>query len=196
MEIMRDISRAAILGPRIEATPNVNGAMGGLCFFGSQAGGLGVTVNNKILDDFIINDAAQEIINAGGNPDLIIVGPGQARVLSATYTKQLIYTRPEEARGTYVSTVATQSSGNMMRIFQEHDIFDTEAWVVDSSGFGLSYLQGGGVESTPAGSADVDGVSRKIIGELTLEFKNARQRICKIKGLTPSATALGSLKAA
>jgi len=195
-EIARDINSAAILGPRVDATENVNGAMGGLCFFGSQAGGLGVTVSNKILDDFIVNDAAQAIIDAGGVPDMVIVGPGQARVLSAAYSKQLFYTRPEETRGTYVGSIATQSSGNLMSIFQEHDILDTEAWVVDSSGFGLSYLADGGVESTPAGSADVDGISRKVIGELTLEFKNAKQRICKIKGLTPSATALGALKAA
>ena len=195
MELLRDLNRAAILGTRIEPTSQEDpGAMGGLTYFGTKPGSMSINAAGNAIDDFCINDAAQAIIDAGGTPDVVILNPGQQRVVSTLYQKQLNFTRPEEARGTYVANIATQSSGNFMRLFQEYDIFDTEAWVVDSSCFGFAPMTGRGLVSSNSTNPALDGTSRKVITEATTIFRNANQRICRIYGLKSSIAALNDAR--
>lgn len=39
-----------------------------------------------------------------------------------------------------------------------------------------------------------DGIRRTALGELTFEFKNAKQRCCRIRGLKASAAALAEIR--
>ncbi|MBQ9502796.1 MAG: hypothetical protein IJU70_11615, partial [Lentisphaeria bacterium] len=61
---------------------------------------------------------------------------------------------------------------------------------------GLSNLRGRAIsdaDSTPRG---FDGIRRTALGELTFEFKNAKQRCCRIKAVKASAAALAGLRSA
>ena len=69
---------------------------------------------------------------------------------------------------------------------------DDQAFIVDPAGFGLVPLKGRAVwdeDTTPKG---FDGIRRTIMGEYTFEFKNAKQRICRVTNLLASATALAN----
>ena len=48
----------------------------------------------------------------------------------------------------------------------------------------------------PTYTDDFDGIKRMALGEITLEFKNAGQRLCRILNLKPSAQAIAAIKAA
>jgi hypothetical protein len=70
------------------------------------------------------------------------------------------------------------------------DVPDSDVWVLDTTGFGLSMLRGKSVadrDTTPIG---FDGIVRTAEGELTFEFRNAKQRCCRIKNLKNSWIAL------
>ena len=51
-----------------------------------------------------------------------------------------------------------------------------------------------GLARRRAWNRPMDGIRRIAIGELTFEFKNVKQRCCRIKNLLASATAIAALR--
>lgn len=194
-ELTRDLNRVALFGHRGKVTAASNGTAGGLYEFGLQAGGLSVAAGGAQLDSFLVNDAAQAILGAGADPNTLIVSPGQARVLSAEYKDKVTVQREDKARGAYVASIVNAITGGLMTIYADPDVPDTDAWLVDPVGFGLSNLRGRAISDEDATPKGYDGIKRMALGELTFEFKNAKQRLCRISGLKASKTALAALRA-
>lgn len=193
-ELSRDLNRVALFGRRVVASATAKGEAGGLYFFGTQTGGLSVNAGTNTLDSYIINDAAQAILGAGGDPSTILCNPGQARVLSAEFKDSLQIVRSDDRRGAYVAHIINEVNGRTMTILADPDMPDTDVWVLDSAGLGLSNLKGRALGDEDATEKGFDGIKRVALGELTFEFKNAKQRLCRIYGLTASATALATLR--
>jgi hypothetical protein len=193
-ELTRDLNRVALFGVRTEVAPGVNGQIGGLYYFGTQNGGLAVDAGGATLDSFVINDGAQAILGAGGAPTQILVSPGQARVLSSELKDKVQVLRADDRRGAYVAVIVNDINGQGMTIIADPDVPDTDAWVLDPLGFGLSALNGRGITDKDTTPSAFDGIRRTAIGELTLEFRNAKQRICRIANLKGSAAALAAIK--
>lgn len=183
-----DMNRQAIFGlrePRQGASP---GQSGGLYFYGTQAGGLKVAAAGAKLDAVILNDAAAAVKGEGGVPTTILTGVGQARVISGIYRNAITIAQRDEERGTYVANIRNDIDGTVMTVFVENDIPDNDVWVLDPGGFAVSTLRGAlSMDATKPGT---DGVERVIIAENTLEFKNAKIRLCRISGLKSSAESL------
>ncbi len=194
-ELSRDLNRVALFGRRQENGSTARGEIGGLYFF-AAANGLSINANNNILDSFIVNDGAQAVLGEGGVPTQILCSPGQARVLSNEYKDRLQIVRSDDARGAYVAVIVNDINGSTMTIMADPDMPDTEAWVNDINGFGLSNLRGRAISDQDATPKGFDGVKRMALGELTLEFKNAKQRLCRIYGLKSSAQALAAIRSA
>ena len=193
-ELTRDLNRVALFGVRTEVSPGVNGQIGGLYFFGTQTDGLSVDAAGATLDSFVVNDGAQAILGAGGTPTQILVSPGQARVLSLELKDKVQILRQDNTRGAYVAVIINEINGQGMTIVADPDVPDTDAWVIDPSGFGLSNLNGRAITDKDTTPTAFDGIRRTAIGELTFEFRNAKQRLCRISGLKASATAIADLK--
>lgn len=191
-DFARDLNLQALRGIPVQPTASVNGAAGGLFYFGTQDGGLSVNAGNLAFDSFVVNDGAQAVAAEGGNPQVIICSIGQARVLSADMNDKITVVREDPQRGTYVANVVNDVTGAMMQIFADREMPDNQAFIVDPTGFGLVALRGRAVwdrDTTPEG---FDGIRRTIMGEYTFEFKNAKQRICRVTNLLASATALAN----
>lgn len=195
-ELTRDLNRVVLFGRRVEATNTTRGEAGGLYFFGTQTGGLFVDAAGARLDSYVINDAAQAILGEGGDPSLILCSPGQARVLSNEYKDKVQILRSDDRRGAYVAVVVNEINGRGMTIMADPDVPDGDVWVFDTAGFGLSNLKGRAITDEDATPKGFDGIKRMALGELTFEFKNAKQRLCRIKGVQSSAAALAGIKAA
>lgn len=193
-ELTRDLNRVALFGRRVEPTAVVNGEAGGLYCFGTQAGGLAINASGAMLDSYVVNDAAQAIMGEGGNPMQILCSPGQARVLSNEYKDKLQILRSDDRRGAYVAVIINEVNGRGMTIFADPDVPDTDVWVIDPAGFGMSALTGRGITDEDATPKGFDGIRRMALGELTFVFKNAKQRLCRIYGLKTSAAALAAIK--
>ena len=195
-DLSRDLNRVALFGRRVIAGPGVRGEAGGLYTFATGEGALEVDAASAMLDSYLVNDAAQMVMAEGGEPMQILCSPGQARVLSCEYKDRLQILRSDDRRGAYVAVIVNEINGRGLSIMADPDVPDTDAWLIDPSGFGLSNLRGRAIadsDSTPKG---FDGIRRTALGELTFEFKNAKQRCCRIKGLKASAAALAGLRSA
>ena len=193
-DLSRDLNRVALFGRRVIAGPGVRGEAGGLYTFATGEGALEVDAASAMLDSYLVNDAAQMVMAEGGEPMQILCSPGQARVLSCEYKDRLQILRSDDRRGAYVAVIVNEINGRGLSIMADPDVPDTDAWLIDPSGFGLSNLRGRAIadsDSTPKG---FDGIRRTALGELTFEFKNARQRCCRIRGLKKSAAALAEIR--
>ena len=188
-KIMDSMNKTAIHGVRIARTNTKPGMAGGLYEFGTQADGLSIELGTpEPISDKLINDAAANITGEGGNPTTILCGVGQARVISQLYKDRISITAQDTGRGAYVMQIRNDTTGGLMSVFCEPNIQASDVWVIDPSGFGISYLRP--IVSKDATKPGTDGTERSIIGELTFEFKNAKARLCRISGLTDPINAL------
>jgi hypothetical protein len=195
-ESARDLNRVALFGRRVLPVSGTKGEIGGLYYFGTQVGCLGVDADSNRFDSFVVNDAAQAVLGEGANPTQILCSPGQARVLSNEFKDKLQIVRSDEKRGAYVAVVVNEINGRAMTIMADPDVPDTDAWVMDTAGFGLSNLKGRALSDEDATPKGFDGIRRTALGELTLVFKNAKQRFCRIKNLQSSSAAIAEIKLA
>ena len=193
-ELARDLNRVALFGVRREPGAAVRGEAGGLYCFATGNNAMAIDAGNLALDSFMINDAAQNILSEGGEPMQILCSPGQARVLSNEYKRSLQVLRSDERRGAYVATVVNEISGRGMTIMADPDVPDTDVWVMDTTGLGMASLKGRSITDVDASPQGFDGVKRMAIGELTFEFKNAKQRLCRIHNIQNSANSLKALR--
>ncbi len=191
-ELARDLNRVALFGRRVEGSALARGEAGGLYAFAGN--GLKIDADAAVLNSFLINDAAQEIMGEGGDPTQILCSPGQARVLSNEYKNNLQIIRSDDRRGAYVAVVVNEINGRGMTIMADPDVPDCDVWVLDAAGFGLSSLKGRAIADEDATPKGFDGVKRMALGELTFVFKNALQRCCRIGNLKPSLQVLSGLK--
>ncbi len=195
-ELARDLNRVALFGTRVAGSATARGEAGGLYCFGTRANSMSIDANSARLDSFMVNDAAQNIMSAGGDPVQILCSPGQARVLSGEYRNQLQILRSDERRGAYVAVIVNEINGRGMTIMADPDVPDCDVWVMDTAGFGLSSLNGRSITDEDATPKGFDGIKRMALGELTFEFKNAAQRLCRIRNLQSSADALTAMRPA
>ena len=194
-DLCRDLNRVALFGRRIEAAPGVRGEAGGLYAFASGANALQIDASGTALDSHIINDAAQMVMGEGGEPTQILCSPGQARVLSSEYRDKLQIIRSDDRRGAYVAVIVNEINGRGITIMADPDIPDTDAWIIDPTGFGISALKNRAICDEDATPKGFDGIRRVALGELTFEFRNVLQRVCRISRLKKSAEVIQSLRA-
>lgn len=189
--IIRRMNAALIFGVKTRRTSTSPGALGGLYYFGSQPDGLArPQTGAPALTMAKINQAAQDVLDAGCAPDTILCGPGQAQVISTFMASQVQTSLESRKVGRYVDAFVTSADGAVLKIVVEPSIPDTDVWVCDARGFALAPLATRALHTEPATAPGVDGRKAIILGEYTAEFKNAKQALCRISGLKPSALAL------
>lgn len=191
-EVSRDLNRCALFGVRQQVSAASPGTLGGLYEFGD--GGLEVDGGGETFNSKLVNDGSQKITAEGGNPTHVLCSTGQARVLSNEFKKNLQIIREDKSRGAFVAVIINEVNGKGMMILADPDMPDSEAWVVDDACFARSDYRP--LTDRDATEPGFDGIKRVALGELTLEFRNAKQRCCRIKKLKASETALQELAAA
>ena len=90
--------------------------------------------------------------------------------------------------------IVNEINGKGLTIMADPDIPDKDAWIVDPAGFGLANLKGRAIADEDATPKGFDGIRRTALGELTFEFKNVKQRCCRIKNLMSSTSAISALR--
>lgn len=190
-EADRDLNRSAIWGIKTERDEanDIPGEAGGLYGFATA---LSVDADGGRLTSKLVNDAAMKIREEGGNPNALYATPDQARVLANEYKNNITVMRDDKARGVYVAVVVNESNGQNIEIIGDPDFNDSDAWLCDDDCFAISWMRPLGDSDSTA--PDADGISRKMLGEYTLEFHNANQRCCRIGNLKDPASALAEIE--
>lgn len=191
--LSREMNTAAFYGQRVQRTGTTyatRGQAGGL--YAMTAGGLSVNADGAALDDFLVNDGAQAVQDAGGNADVILCNPGQARVLGAATKDAIRIERKDDIRGTYVGSVVNAVSGSLMTIVADDACQPGDIWVLDKSAFEMRWMQP--IHDWDPKDGGFDGVKRIILGEGTFIFKNILARACRIYNVKDAAEALASIR--
>lgn len=193
-DLARDLNRVALFGRRVEKTDKVRGEAGGLYYFADETNAPKVDAKGAMLDSFMLNDAASQIIFNGGDPMQILCSPGQARVLTQEYRDRIQILRSDDRRGAYVAVVVNEINGRGMTIMADPDMPDQDVWVLDTGCFALANLHGSAINDMDATPSGFDGIRRVATGELTFEFRNVQQRCFRFTNLKSSVASIAALR--
>lgn len=193
-DLARDLNRVALFGRRVEKTDKVRGEAGGLYYFAAETNAPKVDAKGAMLDSFMLNDAASQIIFNGGEPMQILCSPGQARVLTQEYRDRIQILRSDDRRGAYVAVIVNEINGRGMTIMADPDVPDQDVWVLDTGCFALANLHGSAITDMDATPRGFDGIRRVATGELTFEFRNVQQRCFRFTNLKSSAASIAALR--
>ena len=133
-----------------------------------------------------------KVQDEGGHPGTVYGTPQQMRVLANEYKQNVTVMRDDEKRGVYVAVVVNESNGQNIELVGDPDFDDSAVFVADDDCFAISWMRKLG--DTDSTQPDADGISRKILGEYTMEFHNANQRVCRISNLKDPAAALAEIE--
>lgn len=193
-DLARDLNRVALFGRRVEKTDKSRGEAGGLYYFAAETCAPSVNANGAMIDSFMLNEAAQQIILNGSDPMQILCTPGQARVLTNEYKDRIQILRSDDRRGAYVAVIVNEINGRGMTIMADPDVPDNDVWVLDTGCFALANLHGSAITDVDATPSDFDGIRRVATGELTFEFRNVQQRCFRFTNLKSSYECLTGLR--
>ena len=189
--IALELNKAALFGVRTDRSTTSAGRCGGLYFFGAE-NGLQVNGCGNPLDIKMLNDAAMNITDAGANPTMILCAPLTCRIISAISGSNIQVVREDRERGAYVGQIVNDSTGTIMTVFSEPEMLPNEVWVIDPAGFGFVPMAGRALTAEDTTLPGFDGIRQTIQGELTLEFKNAKQRLSRIYNIENPEITLSS----
>lgn len=178
IEFMRQVAAAMFYGVRYEDSGNNRRFMGGLKQFITT----NVTNVAGALTVAAIDAQIKKIVDAGGNPDMIVVGTKQKQKLDALDASLVRIGKKDAQSKTGGNPMAqTWQSGILdyeLEIYVDHTILDDELWILDSTKVGLGPQAGNGVsgsvavyETTLPGA---DKKSKVIRGHLTMEVEQEK----------------------
>ena len=193
-DLARDLNRVALFGRRVEKTDEARGEAGGLYYFAAETNAPKVDAKGAMLDSFMLNDAASQIIFNGGEPMQILCSPGQARVLTQEYRDRIQILRSDDRRGAYVAVIVNEINGRGMTIMADPETPDKDVWVLDTGCFALANLHDRAITDVDVTPSGFDGIRRVATGELTFEFRNVQQRCFRFANLKSSAESLAALR--
>lgn len=191
MRMKRKIANQIVHGRRLLRSDTVQGTMGGLIQYivaGGNNSAIGGAISTTVLDN-----AFEEILQKGGASaaDLAMIVPSnQARRISALNTSgsNPIITKtdtPEQRIGNFVTTFVSSlpvMGGLGAKVIVDYTMPRDQILLVDTSKVSLRQMDA--VTSTDATAPGEDGRRTRLLGEMTLEIKNAAQAHYMLTTLT------------
>lgn len=186
MDIGYEMERTILRSPRVQRTASENGTMGGIMWFLGNASGNSVDANGVAITQDIMNNAFEIAKQNGAQGiNLILCNPVQARKISAFNTNgnNPLVQRNDTTTGSYVTTYISDQ-GDVVTIVADRNFDKDKIALLDMSKIALVPLQNRAMSDKDATNNGDDFVARRILGEYTLEVKNAGQCHAYIYGLT------------
>jgi hypothetical protein len=177
MEYKRQIEAALILGIKlagVEATAGAAGAyhtsmMGGIYDFLRGQSGSHIDTTTTTLTETKINDIAQAVYDKGGEPNTLLLGPKQARVIPTLERARVRVEQDSKVAGFYVNKYMTDL-GVEMSILISRWVPKKFAFILDANKIKLMPLRGRKFNLTKLGTVG-DYVEFQLISEITMEFQ-------------------------
>jgi len=185
-----ELNNAIIHGIRAERTVSEQGRLWGILYFLQNATGNKVDASWGALSATILNNAFEKGYNNGAtNMNTIMCNTTQARKISALNTSgdNPIIQRGDTQAGGYVMSFVSDlpvAGGLVSNIVVDQSFPQDKVALLDMSKIKLATLQWRQMQDFDATNPGVDFVSRRIIGEMTLEMKNAGESHILINDLS------------
>ena len=175
--ISRRMNNAIIFGRRVKRVEKVEpGMMGGILYFLKQPGGNVVNGAGADLNQKLLNDAIEEVFKDGGSPNVLVCNTTQARKISAFNANNIIIQREDQTAGNFVARFVSDLPAEVITtIVVDPNFPKDKIAILDTSKLRLVPLRGSTVKDFDATPNGADFIARRILGEYTLEVKNAKQ---------------------
>ncbi|HDR90826.1 MAG TPA: hypothetical protein ENN75_01115 [candidate division Zixibacteria bacterium] len=190
-----ELNAACIYGRRYANTSDatIPRTMGGLLYFIGADGGNVIDAETGALSAEDLNDLIEMIASDGGRPNILLCNTTQARAISAfnltSGSAPLVRTTWSDDRtgAAVYEFVGDLPLGHVERIVVDTAFPQDKVAIIDSSKIALVPMRGRAFRDLPATpSAASDYIARRIIGEYTLEVRNAKHCHGIIKNLATS----------
>lgn len=185
MDIAYEMNRTMLRSPRVQRTSSIAGTMGGIMWFLQAATGNKVNATGAGISQTLINDAFEIAgLNGANGIAVLLCNPVQARKIAAFNVagNNPVVQRTDTTTGSYVTTYVSDQ-GNVVTIVADRNFDKDKVALLDMSKITLVPLQNRQMQDKDATPAGADYVARRIIGEYTLEVKNASTSHAYIYGL-------------
>jgi len=185
LDIAYEVNRTMLRSPRVVRTASEAGTMGGIMWYLQQATGNSVNASAAAISMSLINDAVEIAKGNGANGlSVILAHPLQARKISAFNQSgnNPVVERRDTTTGNYVTTFVSDQ-GDVMTIVADRNFDKDKVALLDPSKVALVPLQNRQFQDKDATPNGADFVARRIIGEYTLQVKNAAECHSYIYGL-------------
>lgn len=175
IEVNRMLARAVIYGTRYEDATNNIHTMGGLkSFVTTNVTNLAGSLTIAAIDAIIL-----AIVNAGGDPDTLVMSPTVKQKLDALDANKQMFGKQEHTGGNLITQ--TWQSGildHTLEVIVDHSILTDELWILDTTKIEIKPLENNGVsgafhveDSTTPGA---DRESRVIRGKYTMKVEQQK----------------------
>jgi hypothetical protein len=185
------LERMAIYGKRNTNYPSTNATsrrMGGLAHFvRDNANAITYDAAGEDFDEIMLNDQLQEIWEAGGEPDTLMVGGRTKRLINSWLVPAVRVERTESTVGVIVGEYV--SDFGTLTVVLNRWLKPSDAIIMTKEYLGIGPLNGNGNsraffrEELPK---DGDYTRDMVIGEYTMEVRNAEKAFCWIENLSTS----------
>lgn len=174
MELMRELDTAIIQSYESASTgsDSVYRSMGGLIEFLSQSGGNSVTTS-ETLNEGILDDLYNLAFEDGGDPSLLVVNQKQMEVISGFNADKIRVAPGAGMAGTFVTKYMTKL-GKELDILLDRWVPDDTVMLLDPTRLAVVPLRGRQFGMSPIAPTG-DAQKRQILGDYTLEVRNATQ---------------------
>lgn len=189
-ELTYEIANSVIYGRRVTRDASHAGSMGGILYFLEKALGNKVDASGADLSPTLLNDAFElGYGNGADNMTAILCSPVQARKISAFNVagNNPIIMRDEKTAGSYVQQfvgdLPVGNGGMISRVIVEQNFPKDKVALLDLSKIGIMPLTDRQFKDKDATPNGADYMARRVIGEYTMEFKNAATNHVLLTGL-------------
>lgn len=188
IEINRQLARAVLYGVRHEDSTNKIHTMGGLATY------ITTNVHNAAgaISIAIIDARILAIVNAGGDPNVMVMSPTVKQkldALDANIVRQIGKTTAQSHIGGNPDTQTWQSGvlDHTLEIIVDHSILTDELWILDTSSIEVGHLSNNGVNGAfhveDATTPGQDGTKKVIRGKYSLRVLQEKNN-ARIYGIT------------
>ncbi len=190
-----ELNAACIYGRRYANTSDatIPRTLGGLLYYIGADGGNVIDAEAGALSAEDLNDLIEMIASDGGRPNVLLCNTVQARAISAfnltSGSAPLVRTTWSDDRtgAAVYEFVGDLPLGHVERIVVDTAFPQDKVAIIDSSKLALVPMRGRAFRDLPATpSAASDYIARRLIGEYTLEVRNAKNCHGIIKNLATS----------
>lgn len=172
-EIAYEVGASSLNMPRVQRTSGTPGTMGGWFWFIKQGAGNSVNGGGVAITSAILNQGFELARNNGGMPATIVANPIQAKYLSALNTiGNVQIMRDETTAGRYVKNFVTDF-GDMASIIYSYDMDKEKIAITTPEMIKLRPMANRAFTDKDATPPGADYVARRILGEYSLEIRNA-----------------------
>jgi hypothetical protein len=186
-----EMNNAMIYGTRVERDLTNPGSMGGLLSYLENGTGNQIDAASAALTTGLLNDAFETGTgNGADNLSTILCNSNQARKISAFNTSgnNPVVMRDDNRAGNYVLEFVSDlpiAGGLISRVVVDRNFPKDKIAIIDTSRIGLVPMSGRNFSDENAAGNGDDFFAKRVLGEFTMQMKNASESHMLIHTLLP-----------